>query len=819
MAADAGKHKALYDLYDDLLIDGVLSDAVDKRIEAITNAEIRFLSDSQGAEETMNTLIGSSGFENLLRCIMNSKFYGRAGGEFSFTPEGGFSFTEFPAKHISLESQTILLRDTDEKGVPYTGDPFLLVLGNSRDKGLLLKAAPMAIYKRGGFGDYSQWIELFGMPQRIGKYSSQDASTRMQLVQALEEAGSSPYVVVPKESDIETVNNGQGGNGDSYNQFRQACNEEMLITVLGQTMTTVQGEKGARSLGEVHKEVEESKNRSDRKFADRVLNEIVAPMLEKRGYPIKGGKFTFPESVAELTVADIVQLSNIMDIPVRFAREKYAIPEPDAGEEVLRAQVQTATIDDTDDDDGPGGPGKDGKKNLFDRALNFFVAAPGVAGAFNSTGLTLADEQLTEADRQLLRFAWEAKGNATFAPQLFTFFATDLVNALNRGFTSQPLAGPAFDYHRDTPVFISAMEMNIFHFSAAKDIAELQQLNQLIAGCSTYDDFEKKAARIVGKFNRSWQRTEYNTAVNTARAADLYWRLKGQTETFPYWEYVTVDDDKVRDEHAKLHGLILPANDPLWQKIFPPNDWNCRCRVRPLMRHELPNGFDLRAEQAKVADYMDEATYKKAKATGWATNRAEAKEVFHQNQMYVRKFPGQASRLLRHLFPSDWGLPTLDKGIAAANRPLVAYDGTADEWFAQHQKAGMVTLADHKARPLTLTPAVFKKHTTGKYAERVPLLGQLANTLRFPDEVWVNDSVVKGKFNQYVFVKFFSDGALVAVSSVEKGTVNEVLTWFKITDRVTKKTYPEGTPKRDIRADDPRYKYRRGLLIYTKGNP
>ena len=80
-------------------------------------------------------------------------------------------------------------------------------------------------------------------------------------------------------------------------------------------MTTVQGEKGARSLGEVHKEVEEGKNKSDLRYVQRVLNQKVLPMLEARGYPVAGGKFIFPKAAEQLSVAEVVQLSDIMDIP------------------------------------------------------------------------------------------------------------------------------------------------------------------------------------------------------------------------------------------------------------------------------------------------------------------------------------------------------------------------------------------------------------------------------------------------------------------------------------------------------------------------
>ena len=50
----------------------------------------------------------------------------------------------------------------------------------------------------------------------------------------------------------------------------------------------------------------------------------------------------------------------------------------------------------------------------------------------------------------------------------------------------------------------------------------------------------------------------------------------------PYWQYVTVNDGKVREAHRKLHGQVFAADDPVWDTLYPPLDYRCRCRVRPL---------------------------------------------------------------------------------------------------------------------------------------------------------------------------------------------------------------------------------------------
>ena len=52
----------------------------------------------------------------------------------------------------------------------------------------------------------------------------------------------------------------------------------------------------------------------------------------------------------------------------------------------------------------------------------------------------------------------------------------------------------------------------------------------------------------------------------------------------PYWQYVAVNDSRTRESHRKLHGRVYAADDPVWDTLYPPLDYRCRCRVRPLSR-------------------------------------------------------------------------------------------------------------------------------------------------------------------------------------------------------------------------------------------
>ncbi|WP_322521162.1 phage minor head protein [Guyparkeria halophila] len=55
----------------------------------------------------------------------------------------------------------------------------------------------------------------------------------------------------------------------------------------------------------------------------------------------------------------------------------------------------------------------------------------------------------------------------------------------------------------------------------------------------------------------------------------------------PYWQYLAVRDSRTRPSHAGLHGRVYRADDPVWSSIYPPNGWNCRCRVRALSDRRL----------------------------------------------------------------------------------------------------------------------------------------------------------------------------------------------------------------------------------------
>lgn len=111
--------------------------------------------------------------------------------------------------------------------------------------------------------------------------------------------------------------------------------------------------------------------------------------------------------------------------------------------------------------------------------------------------------------------------------------------------------------------------------------------------------FEEEARRIMLQYvpleeqlPTGWLETNYNTAVNSSYKAAEYNTLRRPEirNVYDAYQYMTQDDDAVREEHQVLHEKIYPADDPVWDVIWPPNGWNCRCYVTPLSPEEYDDG-------------------------------------------------------------------------------------------------------------------------------------------------------------------------------------------------------------------------------------
>ena len=202
--------------------------------------------------------------------------------------------------------------------------------------------------------DWVQFVETYGQPTRIGKYPpNSDPADRAVLLRALTNLGADAAAMIPESMLIELVQGGLGGRGAETVHQALLSYIDALISkaVLGQTLTTEAGERGARSLGEVHDEVRRDIERSDAFALSQTLTRDVAvPIVvlnhgERRRYPriVIGRVETLDLARGADALAKIVPLGfrpKRSDVFSMFGWEP-----PEEGDDVLEAPAPRPLIE------------------------------------------------------------------------------------------------------------------------------------------------------------------------------------------------------------------------------------------------------------------------------------------------------------------------------------------------------------------------------------------------------------------------------------------------------------------------------------------
>ncbi|MDO4897063.1 MAG: phage minor head protein [Moraxella sp.] len=97
-------------------------------------------------------------------------------------------------------------------------------------------------------------------------------------------------------------------------------------------------------------------------------------------------------------------------------------------------------------------------------------------------------------------------------------------------------------------------------------------------------------------------RTIYHTNKATAYAGGQWERIQRTKELLPYLQYMKSASTNKRDEHKQFYGMVRPVDDPIWQSIFPPNGFGCKCGVKQLTKTRAQKILDEQAEKGIVYD-------------------------------------------------------------------------------------------------------------------------------------------------------------------------------------------------------------------------
>ncbi|HDS8578250.1 TPA: DUF935 domain-containing protein [Klebsiella variicola] len=232
------------------------------------------------------------------------------------------------------------------------------------------------IFKNYSVRDFAEFLEIYGLPMRVGKYptgaTSREKST---LMQAVMDIGRRAGGIIPMGMQLE-FQSAADGQADPFQAQISWAERATSKAILGGTLTTEAGDKGARSLGEVHNEVRKEIRNADIRQVCRSCNrDLIYPLMalnstspvDPRRLP--GVVFDTGETEDMAVFAEAIpKLAVGMPVPVSWIQEKLNIPQPNGDEPVFaiaapvdggprpagQATLSAADLKQTDDIDDMG---------------------------------------------------------------------------------------------------------------------------------------------------------------------------------------------------------------------------------------------------------------------------------------------------------------------------------------------------------------------------------------------------------------------------------------------------------------------------------
>lgn len=209
------------------------------------------------------------------------------------------------------------------------------------------------MFKHYSIHDFAEFLELYGMPIRIGKYGAgATPDEKRTLKRALAEIGHNAAGIMPESMSIELHNAANAGGASGNNPFLQMvdwCEKSIARLILGQTLTSgADGKSSTNALGNVHNEVRRDLLVSDvKQLGQTFTQQIILPYLLinfPNVDPARIPTFEFdtkePADLA-LFADSLPKLVDIgLQIPANWARDKLGIPEVQEGEAVLGRTAQ-----------------------------------------------------------------------------------------------------------------------------------------------------------------------------------------------------------------------------------------------------------------------------------------------------------------------------------------------------------------------------------------------------------------------------------------------------------------------------------------------
>ncbi len=202
-------------------------------------------------------------------------------------------------------------------------------------------------FKKNDIKFWLTFCDKFGGPTSVGKYpSGTSKGDQDKLLDAAAAIQNEAAVIIPEGMSLELLEAARSGSIDTYESLAAFMNDEITISVLGQSGTT-QGTPGKLGDEESQENVRLDLVKADADALCEALNPQVIRWLVDYNFP---GHGRYPkmwircdkeENLKAKAERDEI-LSRLVPIPHRYVYETYGIPAPEKGEAATAPQQGTS---------------------------------------------------------------------------------------------------------------------------------------------------------------------------------------------------------------------------------------------------------------------------------------------------------------------------------------------------------------------------------------------------------------------------------------------------------------------------------------------
>lgn len=327
----------LLDIYTDVAVDLHVTGCISQRKGMTVKSRFKLV-DKKGKESEHTEILRSEWFSDFMDLALDSRFYGHSLIELgNISNVGGImrfdGVSLVPRKHVRPEFGVIVrsIYDDNGKGINYrTGDiaNWCIEVGKPYDLGLFLKCAPAALSKKNMLAFWDGFGEIFGMPIRIAKTTSNDENERSRVEHMLAKMSAAFWGVFQEGTEIEIKESSRGDAYNVYDKRIDKANAEISKGILNQTMTIDSG--SSLSQSEVHLEVFQNVIEQDRQLIANIVNDKLLPIMLKHKFPVENLRFEWDET-EEYTPQDMRTVERMLvnagyEIDPQYFIDKYGIP-------------------------------------------------------------------------------------------------------------------------------------------------------------------------------------------------------------------------------------------------------------------------------------------------------------------------------------------------------------------------------------------------------------------------------------------------------------------------------------------------------------